>query len=103
MNRDDLLKCLESLKVDQGTAEKLIVSFEEAYGQMVEGEIRMSHPSLLKLRYLIEEMFGSFEKEDYKKIIASSTYSSPSTQAFIDLNDALVIQIAKARQFLKKD
>jgi len=99
MRRDDLLKCLESLEVDTETAGKFADSLGQAFEQMQNGDVRVSHPSLLKMRYLLEEMFGSLERE-YKKILTSSSYSTPRTQAFQDLNEALQIQINKTRQLL---
>ena len=102
LNKDELRKCLKGLNVEEDSAEKFVCSLSEIYTQLLDNDIRTTHPSLLKMRYVIEEMLAEFESGS-SKILASSTYSSPSNQAFVDLNDALVIQIAKARQFLKKD
>lgn len=99
-NKEELRKCLESLDVDEVSADKFVDSLTEIYEQLLTKEVRTSHPSLLKMRYLVEEMLAAFESGS-SKVLAASTYSSPKAQTFADLSDALVIQIAKAQQMLK--
>jgi hypothetical protein len=99
-NKEELRKCLENLEVDGVSADKFVESLTDIYQQLLDKDVRMSHPSLLKMRYLVEEILATFEGGT-NKVLASSTYSSPKAQMFADLNDALVIQIEKARQMLK--
>jgi len=99
-NKEELRKCLENLEVDGVAADKFVEGLAGVYQQLLDKDVRTSHPSLLKMRYLVEEILATFESST-SKILASSTYSYPQAQVFADLSDALVIQIKKARQMLK--
>lgn len=102
MRKDDLLKCLENLEVDSETATRFADSLQHAFEQMQCGGVRISHPSLLKFRYLLEEMFSKLTGE-YHKILTSASYSTPRAQAFQDLGDALQIQIDQTKRLLLKE
>jgi len=102
--KDELSKCLKNLGVEENATEEFVTHLMEVYKQLLEKDIRASHPSFLKMRHIIETMLTTFSC-GYKKVLTSSTYSSSGVCAnvFNDLNDALAIQIEKAKQFLTRE